>query len=122
MNKLTEEQVDETFDVLNGFDLEKDKKYQFHCWAPMDYRGCYMVLRNLKIKGGIIFEFLLVYEGKIYQNSQLITSKKYIKKSEIEVQYANLYAMATATIDTLIKMAKEKEEKAVADMMSGKKT
>ena len=110
MEKLTDEQVNAAFDILNDNKAADYDKYRFHCWKPMDYKGCKMYLRHLKFRGGIIFEYLVLFGGEIYSQSQLVTTKGRVKKSEIEICYANTYAMAVATIDTLITIQCEKEK------------
>jgi len=121
MSELTEQQVKDGMDLIaadvdNGIE---DGREAFRLFQVKDYRGGKVYQRDFDVKGGTMFEFLLVYEGELYTHSMLVTSEGELTPEEMTASHAKMWVQAESVVDfqidgakdTLMKEDNGKEEK-----------
>ena len=78
----------------------------------VDYKGSKIYIRKFQAGDGLVFEYLLTYEGEIYGFSRIVNPEdgEALTDEELGTSMSLMLATATTTIDTLLENNKCKKK------------
>lgn len=96
----------------------KETKGLIQITKAIPYENHMIYIRQIKVKTGVLFEWLFNHEEKLYSSYILFTSEEELTKGQRNNATALLYAGAQASVDILIGKEPDEEAQEIAQKLN----